>query len=318
MFSKPRFTDKTSEASPGTFRLGRLNKDFRTFILILLIALGFSSCASPPGTSSTPTPTEPTQTPIPPTATPPPLAATVGGEYITLAEFQAELARYESARTALGKTFTEEEASKIVLEDLIAQTLLAQGARETGFDLTEADLQSRVEALAAQVGGAEALAKWESDHGYDDASFLIALKRAAESAWMRDKIIADVPASAEQAHVRQILTYNAEDAQSALEQLKSGTDFDELAVLYDPITRGELGWVPRGYLLDPKADEAVFALQVGAYSDVIETQAGFHIFTVIERGDHPLSPDALLTLQELALKEWIAEKRANTEIVLAP
>ena len=58
--------------------------------------------------------------------------------------------------------------------------------------------------------------------------------------------------------------------------------------LYDPITLGELGWVPRGYLLDPKADEAVFALQAGAYSDVIATDAGFHIFKALERGDHPL------------------------------
>ena len=101
-------------------------------------------------------------------------------------------------------------------------------------------------------------------------------------------------------------------------QLKGGADFDELAALYDPITLGELGWVPRGYLLDAKADEAVFALQAGAYSDVIATDAGFHIFKALERGDHPLSPDALLTVQELALKNWVAEQRAKSEIVLVP
>jgi parvulin-like peptidyl-prolyl isomerase len=135
---------------------------------------------------------------------------------------------------------------------------------------------------------------------------------------MRDKIIADVPTTAEQIHVRQILTYNEEDARAALEELKGGADFDELAALYDPITLGELGWVPRGYLLDEKADEAVFALQAGAYSDVIATNAGFHIFKAFERGDHPLSPDALLTVQELALKNWVAEQRASSKIVLVP
>ena len=135
---------------------------------------------------------------------------------------------------------------------------------------------------------------------------------------MRDKIIADVPTTMEQIHVRQILTYNEEDARAALEELKGGADFDELAALYDPITLGELGWVPRGYLLDAKADEAVFALQAGAYSDVIATDAGFHIFKALERGDHPLSPDALLTVQELALKNWVAEQRAKSKIVLVP
>ena len=76
--------------------------------------------------------------------------------------------------------------------------------------------------------------------------------------------------------------------------------------------------MPRGYLLDAKADEAVFALQVDSYSDVIATDAGFHIFKVVERGDHLLSPDALLTIQELTLKNWVAEQRAKSNIVLVP
>ena len=285
--------------------------------LILILVFGLSACASftPP---STPTPQPPTVTPVPPTATPPPSVATVNGERITIAEFQAELARYKSAQTALGVTVTEEEANKVVLEDMIAQVLLSQAAREANFNLTEPDLKSRLDALTESVGGAEALSTWESVHGYDDASFKIALKRSAEAAWMRDKIVADVPGSVEQIHLRQILTYNEEDARAALEQLKAGADFDETAALYDPNTSGELGWVPRGYLLDAKADEAVFALQVGAYSDVIATDAGFHIFKVLERGEHLLTPDALLTMQELALKNWVAERRAKSEIVLVP
>jgi parvulin-like peptidyl-prolyl isomerase len=76
--------------------------------------------------------------------------------------------------------------------------------------------------------------------------------------------------------------------------------------------------VPRGYLLDAKADEAVFALQAGAYSDVIATDAGFHIFKAVERGEHSLSPDALLSVQELALQNWVSEKRAKSDVVLVP
>jgi peptidyl-prolyl cis-trans isomerase C len=285
--------------------------------LFLIFALGLSACASFLN-SSTPTPQLPTLTPVPPTATPPPSAAIVNGEYITIVEFQAELARYKSAQTGLGKTVSNEDANKVVLEDLIAQFLLSQAAREANFNLTEADLKSRMDALAAQIGGADALSAWQASHGYDDASFRIALKRSAEAAWMRDKIIADVPTSMEQIHVRQILTYNEEDARAALEELKAGTDFDEIAARFDPITLGELGWVPSGYLLDAKADDAVFALQAGAYSDVIATDAGFHIFKAIERGDHVLAPDALLTVQEHAIKLWLADKRAQSNIVLAP
>jgi len=285
--------------------------------MVLFFVFGLSACASF-FNPSTPTPQLPTATPVPPTATPPPAVAVVNGEYITLVEFQAELARYKSAQTGLGVAVSDEEANKVVLEDMIAQFLLAQASREESFDLTEADVNSRMDALAAQIGGAETLTAWESAHGFDDASFQIALKRSAEVAWMRDKIIADVPTVVEQIHVRQILTYNEEDARAALEELKAGADFDELAARYDPITFGELGWVPHGYLLDARADDAVFALQVGVYSDVVATDAGFHIFKALERGDHPLTPDALLTMQELALKNWVAEQRAKSEIILVP
>ena len=285
--------------------------------LIFILALGLSACASFLN-PSTPTPELPTFTPEPPTATPPPSVAVINGEYLTTAEFQVELEGYKSAQTAQGLSFTDEDANKAVLEDLIAQFLLAQAAREANFNLTEADLQLRIDALVTELGSADALSQWQSAHGYDDASFRIALKRSVEAAWMRDKIIADVPTSVEQIHLRQILTYNQGDAQTALEQLNTGADFDELAAAYDPITLGELGWVPQGYLLDVAADEAVFALQTGQYSAIIATDAGFHIFKVLERADHPLSPDALLTVQEKALQTWIAEKRASSDIVLAP
>lgn len=281
--------------------------------------LGLPACSSFFGTSGTPTPSRPTPTPAPPTATPPPLAAIVNNEFITQAEFEAELDRYRSAQQALGRAVSDGEAGQTVLEDLVAQVLLSQAARAEGFDLTEGMLRAREEALAAQIGGEAALSQWKSDHHYTDESFHLALKRAVEAAWMRDKIIADVPETAEQVHIRQILTYNQETADRVLQQLNSGADFDELALLYDPNTRGELGWVPRGYLLDAGVEEAAFSLEVGAYSEVIQTPAGFHILTVLERDPrHPLSPDALLTMQEQALQAWLQNRREQSDIDRIP
>jgi len=277
------------------------------FTLTLLLALGLSACASF-GTSNTPTPTIPTATPQPPTPTPPPSVAMVNGEYITQVEFDAELNRYKTAFP----NAEDSQARQIVLDDLIAQYLLAQAAREENFEVTESDLQLRIDAL----GSPDAIAQWQSAFGYDDASFRVILKRSIESAWMRDKIIADVPNSMEQIHLRQILTYNEADAQAVLQRLTAGEDFDELASLYDPVTNGELGWVPQGYLLSAEADQAVFALQTGEVSGIISTEAGFHIFKAVERAEHELTPDALLTMQELALKNWITEQKENSNIVL--
>jgi len=85
----------------------------------------------------------------------------------------------------------------------------------------------------------------ESNHGYTDASFRADLKRSIDAAWMRDKIIKAVPATADQVHVQQILLYNANDAQSVLQKLKGGADFNTLAAQYDPDARGDLGWFPK-------------------------------------------------------------------------
>ncbi len=286
---------------------------------MLFLTLGLAACASNPApepVSSTP---EPTFTPAPPTPTLEPMALTVNGEGVTIAEFDAEVRRYIAAQTTLGKPADEAAARKAVADDFIAQLLLAQGARANGFSLGDAALQARVDALAAQAGGAEALSAWEQAHGYSDQAFRSALKRAAEAAWMRDKIVTSISGTAEQVHVQQILLYNRETAQSFLLQLNGGADFNELALRADPLTRGDLGWVPRGYLLDPQIEEAAFRLEVGQYSDVIETGAGFHIVKVLERDpNRPLSPDAYLALQERTLRRWVEEQKqfADVEILV--
>jgi peptidyl-prolyl cis-trans isomerase C len=285
---------------------------------IFLTTLGLSACASlnPPEPTLTPTATF---TPEPPTATPEPQALTVNGEGISFVEFDAEVARYTKSQETRGKTVSSADATSAVIEDMTAQLLLSQGARANGFILDDASLRTRIDSLAAKIGGTENLSKWQADHGYNEQTFRSALRRAAEAAWMRDKVIAEVPSTAEQVHVQQILLYNEATAQSFLTQLNDGADFDELAFKADQVTRGDLGWIPRGYLLNKSIEEAAFNLTVGEHSDVIPTDVGFHILRILERDpNRTLSPDAYLALQELALKNWIEQQRQQANIVLAP
>lgn len=295
------------------------DKKFIWIFLTVLLALGLTACASdstPEPVSSTP---EPTFTPAPPTPTSEPTALTVNGEGIPVAEFEAEVQRYLAAQTALGSTVDEAAARGTVADDFIAQLLLAQGARSNGFTLDDAALQARIESLAAQVGGAEALSAWQNAHGYSEQAFRSALRRAAEAAWMRDKIVTSISSTAEQVHVQQILLYNQDTAQSFLLQLNGGADFDELALRADPLTRGDLGWVPRGYLLNAQIEEAAFRLEIGQYSEVIATEVGFHIVKVLARDPaRPLSPDAYLALQERTLKRWVEEQKQFADVTVAP
>ncbi len=252
-----------------------------------------------------------TQTVTPPSSTPVPLAVLINGEPITLSDFQAELERY---RSATGTELATEEQQR-VLDDMIDQRLLAQAAAQAGYVVDETVLEERYQRLVSERGSEQALLDWVAANGYSQETFRRELVGAITAAWMRDRIAAEVPEVVEQVHARQILLYNSGEASQVLGQLQSGEDFVELAEAYDPLTKGDLGWFPRGYLIDPKLDEAVFVLEPGQYSGIVETGAGFHILQLVERDlQHPLNPDARLVLQLYALQNWLAMQRSQSEI----
>lgn len=287
------------------------------FLFILAIPLVFALVAC--GQDLTPI-IVPTLTYIPtPTATPVPPAISVNGEGISTADFQAELARYQQAQVALGNAVTQETATQAVKNDLVDKLLLEQGAASRNYVVDDASLQARVVALAAQVGGMDALAAWETAHGYSDAAFRSELRLEIAAAWMRDQLTTSVPGTAEQVHVKQILLYNEGEAQQALGILQAGGNFSDLAARYDPVAKGELGWFPRGYLPSKAIEDAAFALQPGQYSLIIQDETGYHILYLVEHDPaHLLSPDALMTLQENAVQSWLTQQREQSKIFFAP
>lgn len=297
-------------------KLAKRTRLLSLLLLILITGLGACLPTSTASITSSPPPPDSTATA---TATLEPMAVRINEDGISQAEFEAELSRFQTAQTALGNTIPLEEASQRVLDDLIHQVLLEQGARSAGFVVDDSMLQTRIDNLVAQIGGMQALADWEAGHGYTDESLRQALRRQIAAAWMRDQIVASVGTTAEQVHAQQILLYNSDSIQTAWTELNSGADFATLAAKYDPVTKGELGWFPRNYLPDVQIEEAAFSLEPGQYSNVIETPAGYSILMVLAKeSDHILSPDALLTLQTAALENWLVEKRQSSNIRLAP
>ncbi|OGO59446.1 MAG: hypothetical protein A2029_12295 [Chloroflexi bacterium RBG_19FT_COMBO_47_9] len=265
------------------------------------------------------TPLAPTHTPNPPTATPIPLAAIVNGEGITLNEFTEELTRFQEALPITGTNLAS-VPGVIVLDELINQTLLAQSAVQNGFIVDDVMLQSKIASLETQLGGSQALENWITNHDYSSEDFEQALKRAIGAAWMRDQIIAAVPETADQVHVRQILLPSMGLADEVYALLQTGANFTDLATLYDPAAGGDLGWFPRGYLDELAIEEAAFVLQPEQYSQVIETEIGYHILYLVERDENrSLQPDARKVLQVNALQEWMNEHRNQSELqILLP
>lgn len=251
-----------------------------------------------------------TRTPLPPTPTPEPLAARVNQDGITLAEYEAQLARYQQSGTNLAtlKGMTDQQ---FVLQEMISEVLLAQKADQEGFTISDEALQERMDALAAKVN----LEEWMSANLYSEEQFRAALRRSLSAAWARDQIAAQVPLQTEQVHVRQILLYNLDDANLVLSSLQNGQDFNTLARRYDPATGGELGWIARNTLAEKNLEDAAFNLQPGAYSQIVETSLGYHILFLVEReAERSLEPEALQKYQEQAVTTWIENQKQASQI----
>jgi len=286
-------------------------------IWLLFMILIISSCSQPieipPAVEEPSITTEPTQTLTPeePTAIPQPAAALVNGEVISLSWFEREVERYVFAQAAMENVDIDENAAReIVLNDLIDQFLLAQAAREAGLVISDEDVRERLDALAEEVD----LEAWMTAWGYTVEELQESLRLQMLVAYQRDEIAESVPDIVEQVELRQVFAFTEAGANRALLNLYSGADFDALAYEFSPDTGGYLGWVPRGYLLFPAVEEAAFNQPVGTYTEIIESEIGFHIVLVINREERALTADARLTLARQALTAWLEDQRAASTI----
>lgn len=287
-----------------------------TFMLLLLVGVGCGVQAT-----ATPAITQPTETLTsePPTATPVALAVKVNGEGIWLDEYQASLAQLKEAASTSGAAYSDDQMRQMVLDDLVVQTLLAQKAYQDGFALDQTALDAKINDLAAKMGGVDVLKNWIAKNGCTEAGFQQTVKKSLAAEYEKQRIIAAVGETADQVHARQILVTD-ESLAGKIEASLTGVDFATVAYKYDPLTGGDLGWFPRGYLTQPTVEEAAFSLQPGQYSSVIKTDLGYHIVYVIERdASHPLTADARNVLQHAALRNWVeAERAASTIEILLP
>ncbi len=301
-------------------------KDWKKILALgILLAALLTGCNTDgqPAVINTRVPAE--QTPQPPvepsptatiTATPEPAALIVNGEGVPLREFEASLVQLQAADRDLSIERSDEERIRLVANDLIEQTLLAQAARRNGFSVDDKQLTDRIQQLIEEAGGRQAFEGWLSQMGYAEESvFRSALRRALEAAWQRAQLEDSLPPQVEQVKARQILVRLRSTADSLYRQLQAGADFATLAFQYDPLTGGDLGWFPRGFLTVPAVEEAAFGLQPGEYSGVIESNFGYHIVQVEQRDEsRPLSGEARLTLQQKIIQEWIETQRAAAQI----
>jgi foldase protein PrsA len=229
-----------------------------------------------------------------------------------------------------------------VPEDLIEEELIRQEAVKRGLTVTAADVDALLAKSFTQPASTTTetttitdtatatplpTPNWQDNYkqylaafGISDADYR---QFAAEPQAYREKLTtaigAEVPTSAEQVHVRDILTDTYEAAVDIAKQLQEGGDFAEIAKQSstDSATKdngGDMGWLPRG-IESTDFDQAVFALQPGQISNPITTTNGVEIIKLEERDpNRPLDASNLETLQSQAFTNWLDEAKKGSGV----
>jgi parvulin-like peptidyl-prolyl isomerase len=242
-------------------------------------------------------------------------------------------------------------------EQAIGTKLLIDEAHRLDFSVPVDRLDQKLAAMQSEAGGDAAFEQRVQAQGLSMSEVRKSLEEGLKVDMLVEQVCADVsePSEAdmiayfeghrdeyekgEQAEAKHILVSpdspsdtDKEVAKAKLEEIRrkldEGADFAELAAAHSACpsgkqTGGSLGWFGRGMMV-PEFDEAVFSMEVGALSEIIETQFGFHV--VQKTGEEEAKAVAFVDVQDevrdllrhgargAALSAFVSELREKAEI----
>ena len=245
------------------------------------------------------------------------IVAVVNDEVITRNELSIRVARAASQLARQGTPAPPNaDLEKQILERMISDRAVTQFAKENGMRIDDAELDRAIERIAQdnQMIVAQLRLALEKD-GIPFARFREDIRGEILMARLREREINDkivvtdteidnLLAAAEQGvandefNLSHILVRVAENAgpeqiqarqaraEQALAQLKSGTDFRQIAASFseapDALQGGVMGWRDNARLPTLFSD-ALRSMKVGELSSVLRSPNGFHILKLTER-----------------------------------
>lgn len=241
------------------------------------------------------------------------LAAKVNGVSIKTISLDAAVDNFIQNRKMLGMDVKDEDKDKLrkaILEELISAELLYQEGKKAKLgDLTK-EINEQLENIKKGFKSEEEFKKILKDRGISEKDLKEDIKKGvyiktfldrdiyskitisedekkAEYEKNKDKL--DVPEQVGASHILIRVGKDASDAdkQNARRKIEdlgkralSGEDFAKLARENSEDgsapAGGDLGYFSKGQMVKP-FEEAVFGMEIGGISDVIETQFGYHI-----------------------------------------
>lgn len=281
------------------------------------------------------------------------ILATVGKEAILQSDVMAEIGPLlNDMRQTMAPDAFQAEANKVLhdaLDKAIENKILYREAVAAGAKIEDKDVEERIQKFRDQYASAEEFNKVVADSGETLSDFRERLRKqilavsygfAKRRQFEKEAIVSETEIAQyyqdhqdewnrpERVKARRIfLPVPKEDkarakakAQLAAikDELALGADFGELAKLHsqgpEAAEGGLMGWVNRGDLVGD-LDSALFALQDGGVSDILETEFGVLILKVEQHEAAGAAPyDEVRTEIEPILRSKYADERFDTWI----
>lgn len=243
------------------------------------------------------------------------LVARVNEQEITLTDFLRALSRRQLENNAADPTVLEAD----VLEQMIDQTLIEQGAAGQQIIVTDDEVQAELQVNIELAGSQEDWNAWLVSNGYAPEEFTETLRETLVTNRLRDAITGDLTGDVPQVHARHILVATEQEANDVLARLQAGGDFAGLAQQFslDETTRtngGDLGWFTQEELLVPQLADAAFALQPGQIGGPVTTTLGFHIVQMLESGSRPVDEERRFYIAQARFENWLQDMRDKSTI----
>ena len=199
--------------------------------------------------------------------------AIAAGNEITEKDLNALISRYPEQQRA---AFASEEAKKNLLEQLISFELFNKFGKEMELDKTE-EFKEALESVTKEILTSMAMNKALGD--------VTVTEEDAKKYYDENKDAFSVPPTVSARH---ILVSTEEEANKVREEINNGLSFADAAMKYSSCPSkeqgGNLGEFSKGMMV-PEFEKASFDAEIGAISEPVKTQFGYHLIVVDSKNE---------------------------------
>lgn len=223
--------------------------------------------------------------------------ASVNGRDITEKDLELAMARFPENRKSVLAT---EQGRQQLVEQLVAFELFYNHAKDSGLEESEV-YKERLEVVRKEILTQLAVE--------DVLKTVEVTDKDVEDYYNANKDMFKMP---EMVSARHILVDTEEAAKEVEEKIKGGMSFADAATEYSTCPSkaqgGNLGEFGKGQMV-PEFEEAAFNLEIGALSEPVKTQFGYHLIEVESKKEAEVK--SLEEVKGMIQAQLLQEKQAN-------